>query len=190
MILCSENRTQNCTNNTAGNSIRVQDWKIFLQKMLLLAGVRFRINKWLVLQHRTKREITWWWRARWGCDPALCTFSHVSSVRFLDKSPWRWQLSSPRAAPPRSAGNWAPWPITCNYQLPETQILDLLVISLWRGEAGAVSRWQDLPFPLCLVHFPSISRGSPEVWATHQSRNVCLTLKVWLILGKLSIRVA
>lgn len=55
------------------------------------------------------------------------------------------------------------WPITCNCQLPETQILNLSVISFQLGKEGAVLQWQDLAFPLCQMHFLSISCGFPKV---------------------------
>lgn len=53
-----------------------------------------------------------------------------------------------------------PCPITCNYQLPENSDPESLVISFWLGKEGATLQWQDLAFPLCLMHFPSVSHVS------------------------------
>jgi len=75
----------------------------------------------------------------------------------------------PRSACPPGTENWAP----LAYHVPESQILNLLVIWFWLGEEGAVLQWQDLAFLLCLMHFPSVSCRFPEVWATHQSRSIC-----------------
>lgn len=71
-----------------------------------------------------------------------------------------------------------PWPVTHSSQLPEAQILDLLGIPFWLGKEGAAWQWQVLAFPLCLIHFLPVRCGFPKVWATHQSQNISLSLKV------------
>lgn len=55
-----------------------------------------------------------------------------------------------------------PWPVTRSYQLPETQILDLLVIPFWLGKEGAAWQWQVLVFSLLPCIFCPSALVSPR----------------------------